>query len=166
MANKISLTDEGTLGPQTKWFKTQASKSDTDVFIDPKTAKSRIDEIIRAKNYDVERQIEHNLVVNKYSYYFEERELKELHSFLTPKGLAKLKNTLSKARARYWASKISFQCNLPADEVGLINDLVLNMGITREQLMGYIAHGEFDHLKSLVKPKEEQLELNDVTLSE
>lgn len=156
MTEKISLTNDATLGPQTKWFKSQSLKSDTDVFIEQKTARSRITEIIKAKNNDVERQIEHNLQTNEYSYVFNTIELEELHSFLSPSGLTKLRNTLSKAHARLHKNKIAFQCNLPIEDVELINNVVLRMGITREELMHCIAHGELDHLKSLLKSEKEE----------
>jgi len=158
MTKKISLTDDATLGPQTKWFKAQALKSDTDVFINPKTAKLRIDEITKVRNKSVERQIRHNLQTNEYSYHFNALELAELHSLLSHKGLTKLRNTLSKARARFHKKKIAFQCNLPADEVELINDIVRRMNTTREQFMSCIAHADFDRLQALLDFQKEDKE--------
>lgn len=153
MTQKISLTNDATLGPQTKWFKSLALKLDTDAFIDKKRAVKRINEITKAKNSDVERQIEHNLTTNEYSHAFNTIELEELHSLLTPSGLIKLRNTLSKAHARSRKKKISFQCDLSAEDVDLINDIVISMGLTREELMHCIAHRKFDHLKMLIQTK-------------
>ena len=160
MTQKISLTNDATLRPQTKWFKSQALKLDTDAFIDKKRAVKCINEITKAKGSDVERQIEHNLKTNEYSHVFDTIELEELHALLTPSGLTKLRNTLSKAYARSRKKKISFQCDLPVKDVDLINDLVIGMGCTREELMHYIAHGKFDYLKMLIQPKDEPVEIS------
>lgn len=156
MTNKISLTDDATLAPQTKWFKSQALKSDTDVFTNPKKAKLRIEQISKARNKDIERQIQHNLQTNSHSYHFNALELEELHSMLSHKGLTKLRNTLSKARARFHKKKIAFQCNLPSEEVELINALVQRMNITREHFMSRIAHADFEHLQALLNPLREK----------
>ena len=152
MTQKISLLNDATLDPQTKWFKSQALKLDTEAFIDKKRAVKRINEITRAKNSDVERQIAHNLKTNEYSYTFNTMELEELHALLTQSGLTKLRNTLSKAYARSRKNKISFQCDLSVEDVDLINDIVTNMGITREELMHNLAHRKFNYLERLLKP--------------
>ena len=153
--NKLSLTDDKTLSTQTTWFKTQLLKPDSDVFKSREKAISRIKNIMERKNKDLSRILAEDKKADVTALsYFNRFELEKLHDLLNTKGEAKLRNTVSKALARNNKSpKVSFQCKLPSEESNLLNGVIAEMGISREQLMLHIARKEFDELKALLKPK-------------